>query len=184
MNDVSCLDHLSVVQNVTNVPNVAPGLPAGARLHQFWEIWAALGVSPKVVTVLKKGYTLPFRFRLNPTRSPTIITCYINPQLHQLRNKNAVEPVASQTSVGFYNRLFLVPKPNKQGRPILDLSTLKQFLKSHSKLRQSETGTGVGHLHRCILPYTNSMSVQEVHAFTLSGSEPDPTKPVYSTHRP
>ena len=35
--------------------------------------------------------------------------------LHQLLNKN-------QQSLGFYNRLFFVPKPNNQWRPILDPS--------------------------------------------------------------
>ena len=59
--DVSCVDHLSFVQNVTNVPVVAPNLPVGARLHQFWEIWAALGASPKVITVLRESYTVPFQ---------------------------------------------------------------------------------------------------------------------------
>ena len=48
--DVSCVNQLSSVQNVTNVPPVVPNLPVGARLHQFWEKWAALGVSPKVLT--------------------------------------------------------------------------------------------------------------------------------------
>ena len=101
--DVSCVGHLSSVNLVTNVPTVASDLPVGARLHQFWEKWAALGASPKVVTVLREGYTLPFRFRPNLTRSPTIIS-YVNPNkksylleaLHQLLNKNAVKPVTIQ----------------------------------------------------------------------------------------
>ena len=74
---VSCVNQLSSVQNVTNVPPVVPNLPVGARLHQFWEKWAALGVSPKVLAVLREGYTLPFRPNL--TRSPTITSCYANP---------------------------------------------------------------------------------------------------------
>ena len=65
-----------------------------------------------------------------------VISKYVNPQrqsllleaLAQLTNKNAVEPVTNQTSLGFYNRLFLVPKPNNRWRPILDLSTLNIFL--------------------------------------------------------
>ena len=73
MNDVSHVDHLSSVKSVTNVPIVAPDLPVGARLHQFGEKLKALGASPKVVIVLKKGYTLAFHFLLNLTRSPTII---------------------------------------------------------------------------------------------------------------
>ena len=67
---VFCVDQLSSVNLVTNVPTVVPDRPVGARLLQFWEKWAALGISPKVVTVLKDAYTLPFRFRPILTRSP------------------------------------------------------------------------------------------------------------------
>ena len=130
-----CVGHLSSANLVTNVPTVAINSHVGARLHQFLEKWEALGLSPKVVIALREGYTLPFRFRPNLTRSPTVISNYVNPQrqfhllaLYQLVNKNAVEPVANQNSLGFYNRLFLVPKPNNRWRPILDLSTLNTFL--------------------------------------------------------
>ena len=55
-------------------------------------------------------------------------------------NKNAVEPVENQNSLGFYNRLFLVPKPNNRWRPILDLSTLNTFLNTESfKIETPET---------------------------------------------
>ena len=122
--------------------------PVGARLQQFGEKWEALGSSPKVVTILREDYTLPFQFRPNLTRSPTVISNYVNPQrqshlleaLYQLTNKNAVEPVANQNSLEFYNRLFLVPKPNNRGRPILDLSTLNTFLNTESfKMETPET---------------------------------------------
>ena len=148
VNDVSCLGHLSSANIVTNVPTVAINPPVGARLHQFWEKWEALGSSPKVVTMLREGYTLPFRFRPNLTRSPTVISNYVNPHrqshlleaLYQLTNKNAVDPVANQNSLGFYNRLFLVPKPNNRWRPILDLSTLNTFLNTESfKMETPET---------------------------------------------
>ena len=93
--DVSCVGHLSSVNLVTNVPTVAITPPVGSRLHQFWEKWEALGSSPKVVTILREAYTLPFRFRPNLTRSPTVISNYVNPQrqsnlleaLYQLMNK-------------------------------------------------------------------------------------------------
>ena len=52
-------------------------------------------------------------------------------------NKIAVEPVATKKSQGFYNRLFLVPKPNNRWRPILDLSTLNTFL--NTELFKMET---------------------------------------------
>ena len=85
---------------------------------------------------------------LVPATSPNIISCCVNPHrnlylleaLHQLMTKNAVEPVTNQTSLGFYNQLFLVPKPNNRWRPILDLSNLNKYLKTQSfKMKTPET---------------------------------------------
>ena len=56
--DVSCVGYLSSANIVTNGPT-AVNPPVGARLHQFWEKWEALGSSPKVVTILREGYTPP-----------------------------------------------------------------------------------------------------------------------------
>ena len=143
-----CVGHLSSANIITNDPTVVINPPVGARLHQFWEKWEALGLSPKVVTILREGYTLLFQCRPKLTRSPTVISNYVNPQrqshlleaLFQLTNKNAVEPVANQNSLGFYNRLFLVPKPNNRWRPVLDLSTLNTFLNTESfKMETPET---------------------------------------------
>ena len=48
-----------------------------------------------------------------------------------------MEPVTNQNSLGFYNRLLLVPKPNNRWKPILDLSTLNTFLNTESFKMQS-----------------------------------------------
>ena len=72
---VSCVTQLSYVQPVTNVKNAASNLPVGARLQNYWQTWLDLGAGPKVVQILKEGYTLPFRIRPNLTRSPTVISC-------------------------------------------------------------------------------------------------------------
>ena len=145
---ISCVGHLCSVNLVTNAQHAVIDPPVGARLHQCWEKWEALGSSPKVVTTLREGYTLPFQFRPNLTRSPTVISNYHNPAkqsflleaLYQLINKNAVKPVENQNSLGFYNRLFLVPKPNNWWRPVLDLSTLNTFLNTDSfKMETPET---------------------------------------------
>ena len=146
--DVSCVGHLPSVKLVTNAQHAVLDPPVGARLNQCWKKWETLGSSPKVVTILREGYTLPFRFRPHLTRSPTVISNYHNPTkqsflleaLYQLINKNAVEPVDNPNSLGFYNRLFLVPKPNNRWRPILDLSTLNTFLHTGSfKMETPET---------------------------------------------
>ena len=87
---------------------------------------------------------------LDPTKSDkitTIISCYVNPRnlylletLHQLMNKNAVKLVKNQESLGFYNRLFLVPKPNNKWRPMVDLCNLNKFLKVEKfKMETPET---------------------------------------------
>ena len=143
---VSCVTQLSCAQPVTK--NAAPTLPVGARLQNFWQTWLDLGAGPKVVQILKEGYTLPFRIQPRLTRSPKVISCYVNPHrnsylleaLHQLIAKNAVELVRNQTSLGFFNRLFLVPKPNSKWRPILDLGNLNLFLKAEKfKMETPET---------------------------------------------
>ena len=145
---VSSVTHLCCEKPVTNVKHAAQNLPVGARLQNFWQIWLDLGAGPKVVQILMEGYTLPFRVRPKLTRSPTVISCYANPHrnsylleaLHQLIDKNAVELVQNQTSLGFFNRLFLVPKPNNKWRPILDLSKLNLFLKAEKfKMETPET---------------------------------------------
>ena len=137
---ISCVGHLSSVNLVKNAPPAVIDPHVGATLHKCWEKWEALGSSPKVVTTLREGYSFPFRFRPNLTRSPTVISNYHNPAKqsflsevpYQLVDKNAVEPVENQNPLGFYNRLFLVPKPNNRRRPVLDLSTLNIFLNTES----------------------------------------------------
>ena len=139
---------LSCVQPVTNVKNAAPNLPVGTRLQNFWQTWMDLGAGPKIVQILRECYTLPFRIWPNLTRSPTVISCYVNPHrnsylleaLHQLIDKNAVELVHNQTSLGFFKWLFLVPKPINKCRPILNLGKLNPFLKVEKfKMETPET---------------------------------------------
>ena len=182
-----------------------------ASAHSVIKLPQKKGVIPNYchnyteIKIFERGYTLPFQFRPNLTRSPADISNYVNPHknlhllevLYQLVNKNAVELVANQKSLGFYNWLFLVPKPNINNwwRPILDLSTLNTFLNTESfKIETPETkylptGRGVGHLHRFqgrILPHTNSQSVQEVHAFSCAELvlpvQSTTLWPVHSTH--
>ena len=120
---VSCVTQLFCAQPVTCAQNVVSDLPVGARLQSFWKTWMYLGAGPKIVQILKEGYTLPFRTWPHLTRSPTVISCYVNPlrnsylleALHQLIDKNVVELVHNQTSLGFFNRLFLVPNPTTNG---------------------------------------------------------------------
>ena len=177
---------LSCVQPVNNAQNAALNLPVGARLQNFWKTWLDLGAGPKIVQILKEGYALPFRTRPNLTRSPTVMSCYANPNknsylleaLHQLIDKNAVELVHNQTSLGFFNRLFLVPKPNN--RPILDLSKLNLFLKVEkfkmetpetirTSLQQGEWVTSVDFKDAYF--HTNTGTIQEISKISCPGPD-------------
>ena len=42
--------------------------------------------------------------------------------------KNAITHVRKPTTLGYYSRLFLVPKPMKRWRPVIDLSMLNNHL--------------------------------------------------------
>ena len=59
----------------------------------------------------------------NPLRN-----LYLKEALHALIHKKAVERVRVRASPAFFNRLFIVPKPNQKWGPILDLSALNKFL--------------------------------------------------------
>ena len=81
-----------------------------------------------------------------PVQTPLDKVTECNKQLPQLSQAvlpfrgtvSAVKQECSQTSrksknsLGFYNRLFLVAKPNNRWRPVLDLSTLNTFLNTGS----------------------------------------------------
>ena len=154
------------------------------KTSNFWKTWLKLGAGPKVVQILKEGYTLPFRIRPKLARSPTVISCYVNPHrnsylleaLHQLMDKNAVELVQNQTSLGFFNRLFLVPKPNNKKFKIGDPG-------NHQDIPPTR---GVGHLNRFqgrLLPYTNTGTVQEISEISHPGSDiPVQSSAFWSVH--
>ena len=152
-------------------------------MHQFWETWAALGAGPKVIKILREGYTLPFW--IQPNR-PTIISGYVYPprnsylteELHALMQKNAVELVKAQKD--FFNQLFLEPKPNNQWRTVMNLSTLSKFQKREKRKMENNTDSkdlpparGVGNVHRlqgCLLPHSNTEPVQEIPIFSCPGT--------------
>ena len=191
----SFVGHFVSAPNVPNVPNVASVQPVGGRLQSFWEIWAHKGANPKVVSILKEGYVLPFKVRPPLVRDPLIVSGYANPirdshlqaAVQALIEKKAVERVRVQTSLAFFNRLFIVPKPNHKWRPILDLSTLNQFLcvkniqngdsRDNPDLSTTRGVGDIARLQRRLLPHSNSLHIPKIPQVPLS----EPVVPVSGT---
>ena len=119
---VFCVSPCLSVPTAPNVPNAVAGKNVGGRLQQFWHIWQEMGANPRVVSVLRDGYTLPFKQRPLLTRFPLVQSGYANPTksrflkeaLVNLIEKLVVEKVVVKSSLAFYNRLFPVPKPKKK----------------------------------------------------------------------
>ena len=139
MKEVSCVDHLCSVNLVKNVQTVAPDLPVGARLHQFWEKWAASGASPKVVTVLRKSYTFPFRFRPSLTRSPTVTHKLLKKSPHciaSVSDKKCSGTGSNSKITGFLQETIFSPQTQQPVETYLGPGHLKQLFKhSRSKWR-------------------------------------------------
>ena len=112
---------MSFATPVQNAKLVVQNLPVGARLQNCWQTWLDLGAGPKVIQILREGYPLPFRIQPNLTRSPTVISRYVNPHrnscvleaLHQLIDKNTVQLVQNKKSRLFQPTIFS-PKAKQQ----------------------------------------------------------------------
>ena len=90
-----------------------------------------------VVEALQVGYRIPFDRRPPLSERPLSLPAYspqsikgvaLTQELQTLLRKGAVEPATQ--SPGFYSRLFLVQKASGSWRPIIDLSTLNDYITS------------------------------------------------------
>ena len=79
LKDVSFVNPCLSARSVPNVPNVVKELGVGGRLKKFWPKLEALGANPRVVSILREGYTLPFKMRPPLTRFPLVRSGYANP---------------------------------------------------------------------------------------------------------
>ena len=122
------------LRNDSSIASFNP--PVGSRLRSFKRDWQTNKCSQNVLNIITNGYVLPFRSKPNLIRFPLILSEYKAQQKDQalatciqsLLSKNAIERVENVKSLGFYSRLFLVPKPHQRWRPVIDLSRLNTFL--------------------------------------------------------
>ena len=107
----------------------------GSRLRQFLPEWEKDGSHRFITGLIRDGYKWLFRKHPNLSRVPCIISSYAGfdkqnalwTSIQDLLQKGAVEVVHTPESLGFYSRLFLVPKPGNRWRPVIDLSSLNKF---------------------------------------------------------
>ena len=76
---VPCINPLSFAPSVQNVTHVATEVSVGGRLQSFWQVWQKLGSNPRVVSVFRDEYSLPFRERPHLCRFPLIVSKYASP---------------------------------------------------------------------------------------------------------
>ena len=126
---VNCVSFVVQCVSAPSVPSAHSVVHAplvGGCLQPFRQSWAHLGANPRVVSILKEGYVLPFKLKPLLVRYPLIVSGYAHPQrnislweaIQTLLHKKAVELVRVRASLAFFNRLFIVPKPNQKWRPI------------------------------------------------------------------
>ena len=119
---------------LSNDSSISP--PVGGRLCSFRRDWQTSKYSSNVLNIITNGYVLPFLSKPNLVRFSLIPSEYKTLQKDQaladciqsLLSKNAIERVENVKFLGFYSRLFLVPKPHQRWRPVIDLSRLNTFL--------------------------------------------------------
>ena len=104
--------------------------------EKFLPEWEKRGYHRLIIGLIRDGYKLPFRECPNLSRVPCIVSIYAGfgkqntlwTSIQDLLQKGAVKVVHTPDSLGFYSRLFLVPKPGNCWRPVIDLSSLNKFL--------------------------------------------------------
>ena len=166
---VGGVSSVSQSASVTNVDNV----PAAV------ETWASMGANPRVVYILKNGYTLPFRTKPPLTREPLVQSGYVTPVRQDLLQESVQS--TSKTS----HRTSSQPVLPRVLQPPLFGSKNKQQMASHFVSQRSEpvsaskklqdgnsrvkkvvsSAGGVGHfarLQRCLLPHPCKPAFQKV----------------------
>ena len=105
----------------------------GARLADFAPHWRSLLGNCRATGIVKDGVGIAFQQQPQLThQSISFRTRNSRQDLQQavdaLLMKGAIERVTNVRSLGFYSRLFLVPKKTGDLRPVIDLSTLNRHM--------------------------------------------------------
>ena len=109
------VDHCVCAPKVQSALNVANAKLVRGRLQNFWQKWSLLGANPRVVSILKDGYILPFKIRPPLVRDPLIISGYAHP-LRNFYLKEALHALDSFSTVPFLLRFLARYRPDLRDR--------------------------------------------------------------------
>ena len=114
-------------------PRNVDGFQVGARLADFAPHWRSLLGNCRATGIVEDGVGIAFQQRPQLThQSISFRTRNSRQDLQQavdaLLMKGAIKRVTNVRSLGFYSRLFLVPKKTGDLRPVIDLSTLNRHM--------------------------------------------------------
>ena len=114
-------------------PRNVDGFQVGAHLADFAPHWRSLLGNCRATGIVEDGVGIAFQQRPQLThQSISFRTRNSRQDLQQavdaLLMKGAIERVTNVRSLGFYSRLFLVPKKTGDLRPVIDLSTLNRHM--------------------------------------------------------
>ena len=100
-------------------------------MAHFAQNWAEITDDKWVLSLVRKGYRIPFLER--PILSPNPIffqqplSQHLEEEVASLLSKGTVEEIIPECP-GYYSRIFLIPKKNGKLRLIIDLSVLNHFV--------------------------------------------------------
>ena len=177
---VCCVDHCLCAQHVNSAPLAVENPPVGGRLQLFWQVWLSLGANPRVVSILKEGYSLPFKIRPPLSRSPIIVSHYSDPVKNK-HLKESLQALILKQAVGKGHGPFF---PGVL-QPIISGSKTQQQVEAHPRPQSSEfvpsvsllqngnprdhqtlpSKRGVGHIpgfQRRLLPCSHKPKVTEI----------------------
>ena len=100
-------------------------------MAHFAQNWANITGDEWVLSLIRKGYRIPFKERPILSPDPVFFQQPLSQQLEEevssLLSKGAVEKIIPECP-GYYSRIFLIPKKNGKLRRIIYLSVLNHFV--------------------------------------------------------
>ena len=110
--NVSCVGHLSSVNLVTNAPHSVIDPPVGARLHQCWEKWEALGKS-KLTGFLQPAIFGTQTQRWRPVLDLSTLNTFLNTESFKMETPETIRTSLQAgewvTSIDFKDAYFHIP---------------------------------------------------------------------------